>query len=191
MKRSNLMSVILGSAVLLLPLACSEGSFAPARAPLEVRVRADTIGATVNDWGPSRSASFTTVVELRNRSRYDVVEFYLCGSFVLQAREGLASYGAICPGIHVPPIVLEPGRSITIDYAHFLCLAGACLREGDTEAFEGPYEIQVNYRVAHALPHVSDSFLRRQEVARSNGFEVVALPAAGESQLLEPLLPLR
>lgn len=174
MKRTSVFPVIAGSALLMLPVACSDGPLAPVRSPLEVRVLADTIPAAISDWGPARSANFTTVVELANRSRADVVEFYLCGSIVLRERARPVSYGAACPGMYVPPIVLGPGAATTIEYAHFLCLAGSCLRDDGPAALDATYEVRVHYQAVRALPFADGTTVSRDEVARSNVFAVTS-----------------
>lgn len=184
MTRTKIISVLSGAVVLLLPVACGEGPLGPHRESLGVRVLGDTVTASLYDGGSARTAWFTTVVELTNRSRDAVVEYSLCGSILLRDIAREQTHGGVCPGIAAAPLVLEPGESTTIDFSHSICVAGGCMRRGETGEVGGSYEIRVHHRTVRKLPRSAESTLSREEVARSNVFEVVTAPLPGEASLL-------
>jgi hypothetical protein len=153
--------------------ACGESTTAPDLTPLDVRVHADTIVAALNDWGPSRTVSFVTTIELTNRSTTEVVEYSVCGSIALHRGSGEPAYGLVCPAVALPPLVLGPGETTTLDLAHQLCVDGVCGDGRPIEELEGRYEMRVEYAVFTST-FAERSLLDAQVTSRSNTFVVRA-----------------
>ena len=149
--------------------ACGETAMEPDLTPLEVRVGADTIVAALNDWGPSRTVSFVTSIQLTNRSTTEVVEYDVCGSIALHRGTGEPAYGLICPAVALAPLVLEPGATTTLALAHQLCVDGLCGDGRPLEELAGRYEMRVRYAV-RTVPTVERILVDRSITSVSNTF---------------------